>query len=539
MLIRLWRSNPSLWSTVRTFILLNDTTSWAATRTFLLVNVPTFASLKDFPYNGGVEKSYRRVWRRQDGWQGSVRIAQNLMDSYSLLVVSIAIVAVVANTFFAVGEFTAVHLSQSQIRERAANGNPLAKKLVDILSDSERIQLYLSTCRVGMSMLSLVLGVLGQMTVVRWLVSDYLANGWVIKMAAHGVAATITVLFLVVVQVVPKEIILRSLAQKYTEEMALVVVWPIALAMFVFRPWVFFLHRLSERVLQLLGEEPVIRQVPILSPEEIELLVSESARRGLPEPNEQQLQLLHNVFRVGELTAAKVMVPRTRLVAAPETDPLPDVLQLATTSGHTRIPIYRETIDQVIGVVHLKDLFRLQVETEASWADTQSPPSFPPITSVLHEVSQVPLASNALAVWKTLQQEKRYVAIVVDEFGGTAGMITVADLIEKIFGELRDEFDEGDEDFVIKQCGDRHVLGGEVPIADVNERFKLRLPEDRANTIGGLVMAALGRLPQVGDEARFGQVRLRVEAIDGARVLEVSLYLPPDGAAKEPTGAHH
>lgn len=447
------------------------------------------------------------------------------MDTPFLIVVVITAM-ILTNALYVIGEFATVYVYRSHISQKAAAGHPLAQLLDAIISNSNFLQLYLSTCRVGITLSSLVLGFYGQATIARWLAPMLAQAGGLQEVVAHILATACVLLFLVLVQVVPGEIVPRSLALNHTETAALLVVVPIRGTMLLFRPLILLLQWVGERVLRLMGKEPVLHHVPILSPEEIELLATESARSGLLEPGERQL--LHNVFRTGELTAAKVMVPRTRLVSAPVDTPLADLLDLATSSGHTRIPLYRETIDTIVGIVHLKDLFRLQVKRDS------------PVNSVLRTVSYVSETSKALAVWKQLQQEKSYVAIVLDEFGGTAGMITVADLIEEIFGELRDEFDNGPA--LISRGLDGCVrLYGEVLIADVNEWFKLRLPDVQVNTIGGLVMATLGRLPQVGDEVCFGETRLRVEVVNGPRVVEVCLHPPPGEPPAEPdgTGAPH
>jgi CBS domain containing-hemolysin-like protein len=228
--------------------------------------------------------------------------------------------------------------------------------------------------------------------------------------------------------------------------------------------------------------------------------------------------MLRNAFRLRELTARQVMVPRTRLVAAPIESSVSDLLEKICQEGYTRIPIYQTTIDNIVGFVHLKDLFQRQVQGQQS------------IQGMVRQVIYVPESLLAAKVWNTLNKNHQYLAIVFDEYGGTAGLITFEDLIEEVFGELQDEFDADELPLISSQKDGRLRLRADLLVTDVNEYLGLNLPDDDVDTLGGLVFSELGRLPVVGDEISLGEpeVTIRVEAMEALGVTEVSLQLSLD-----------
>jgi CBS domain containing-hemolysin-like protein len=446
------------------------------------------------------------------------------MDTAFIIIAMLAMM-IFAYAFYVAAEFATMNANRNRIIQKAASGNQFAKFLEAIVTDTNRLDIYVTACQLGTTISSLALGFYTQSVIASHFspillsLHETLQSPWYVEPIIGLVLIGALILALTMVHVILGELLPRSLALRYPEDVALFMIMPLRWSMALFRPAIALFNRTAALVLRLLHVSPAPHR-QILSPEEIELLAMESARMGLLEADEHQL--LHNVFRAGELTAVKVMVPRTRLVAASVDTPFHTLLEQATTSGHSRLLLYRDTIDDIVGSVHLKDLFRLHTERSTN------------IRSILRRVSYVPESQPALAVWKQLQKENSYVTIVLDEFGGTKGMITIADLIEEIFGELRDEFDH--EPSLVDQGLDGCIrLQGDVLIADVNEWFDLKLPDEEVNTIGGLVMSTLGRLPQVGDEVSFGAVMLRVEQIKGPGVTEVCLYNPPSHEPDDPS----
>jgi CBS domain containing-hemolysin-like protein len=285
-------------------------------------------------------------------------------------------------------------------------------------------------------------------------------------------------------------------------------------SLIVFRPLIWLFNGSSNLILKLLGIHRAQEHGQVYSPAEIELLVTESHEGGLLDADEQQM--LRNAFRLRELTARQVMVPRTRLVAAPLKSSVSDLLDKICQEGYTRIPIYRVTIDDVVGFVHLKDVFQLYVQGQES------------LDGIVREVIYVPESLPAAEVWDILNKKHQYIVIVFDEYGGTAGLITFEDLIEEVFGELQDEFDQDELPLLSAEKDGRIRLRADLLVTDVNEYLGLNLPDEDVDTLGGLVFSELGHLPAVGDEVSAGTppVKICVEAMEGLSVTEVSLQPP-------------
>ncbi len=436
-----------------------------------------------------------------------------------LVIVAVIATMIFFNALYVAAEFATVSARRTRISQEAAAGNWLARMLEPIIADTRRLDTYVAACQLGITASSLVLGFYGQATLARAIAPFFEQLGSMRQVAAQSLAVTVVLICLTILQVLMGELVPKSVALRYPERLALLTVLPMRWSILLFRPAIALFNGTGSLILRLLRVPPAAREVHIHSPEEIDLLVAESAKGGLLESDERQL--LRNVFRFGELTAAEVMVPRTSLVAAAEDTPLRILLELATDTGYTRIPLYQGTIDNITGIVHIKDLFRLYTEGRED------------VASVVRQVPFVPETKPAIEVWNLLRQTGSYVAIVFDEFGGTAGMITIEDLIEAIFGEVQDEFDE--ETALIAAGPDGRVrLRSDVLIDDVNDLFGLKLPTDEANTIGGLMLIALNRAPKVGDQVTFGETTLRVEAVSGSTVREVSLQPPPDSELRLP-----
>jgi len=322
----------------------------------------------------------------------------------------------------------------------------------------------------------------------------------------------ITVLVLLtILQVVIGELLPKSVALQHPERLALAVWWPVKWAIFLFRPLIWIFNGSGNLILRLIGAEPKDSRGSAHSAAEIEILVTESHEGGLLDDEERQL--LRNAFRFRDLTAREVMVHRTRLVVAPVESTVLQLLQLALDSGHTRIPLYRENVDTVIGFVHIKDLFRLHLEEDANLA------------SILRDIIHIPESMPVVDLWQSLREQRHYMAIIFDEYGGTAGLITLEDLIEEIFGEVQDEFDDEMALMTIDREDRRIFLRGDLLVSDVNEYLELKLPAEEAVTLGGLVLSSLGHVPTVGEETSFDETVIRVEAMVDQGVSEVSLQI--------------
>ncbi len=443
------------------------------------------------------------------------------MSSF-LLAVLILVILIFLNALFVAAEFSTVSSRRTRISQMAAHGNRFAAMLLPILEDSQSLDRFVAACQIGITISSLVLGAFGQNVFTQPLAErlvqliDWMAPGLArIGISSNGLTTAVSIsisaaailIFLTFLQVILGELFPKSVAVQYPERLALGTVLPVKWSSFVLRPLIWLFNGSGALLLRLLGVNARGEQGKAHSPEEIEILVTESHEGGLLDDEERQM--LRNAFRMRDLTARQVMVHRTRIIAVPVETSVEDIMNLALDVGHTRIPLYQDTIDKIIGFVHIKDLFRLHISGISNLAE------------ILREIVFVPETLPIAEVWEVLGAKRQYMAIVFDEFGGTAGLITFEDLIEEIFGELQDEFDDETALISLDSEGRLH-LRGDLLVADVNEYLQLQLPES-ADTLGGLVLSELGRPPEVGDEISIGETTIRVEDKDDLSVSEVSI----------------
>lgn len=444
------------------------------------------------------------------------------MTTFFVVFITVSLL-VFLNGLYVAAEFSTVAARRTRVSQMAASGNRLARALLAIMEDGERLDRYVAACQLGITATSLVLGAYGQRVIAPQLVGPatrfFGTMEPVLRLfgsdaealagpAAVSVTTTFVLLFFTTLQVVLGELFPKSVAIQYPERIALAVVTPMRWSMSILRPFIAFFNGSGNVLLRLMGRDAAdSHALHAHSPAEIEYLVTESHEGGLLNRDEQQM--LRNAFRLRDLTAQQVMVHRTRLVAVPLASSIEDILAASIEAGYTRLPVYQGSIDNVVGFVHVKDVYRLKVRGQST------------INEILRKVERVPESLPVVDVWERLQNKRQYVAIVFDEYGGTAGMITFEDLIEEIFGELQDEFD--DETAVVSESNGRIHLRGDLLVSDVNEYFDLNLPEDVAVTLSGLIISQLGRSPRVGDCVTLDDVQVCVEEMEDLGVAAVSL----------------
>lgn len=439
------------------------------------------------------------------------------MIAFLLSLLAIGLMLFLA-AFYVGAEFATVSARRTRLNQMAAQGDSLARLLLPYLEDSHKLDRYVTACQVGITITSLVLGAYAQAAIATPLAASLgerfgsVMSGTAAARLAHWLSVVGVLLFITVLYVILGERLPKSLAIENPEGVARAVVWPMRISLILFALPIWLFNSSAALLLRLAGRDTRQTVGRAHSAEEIELLVTESHEGGLLDDNERRL--LRNALRLRDLTARQVMVHRTRIVAAPVETSAVELMHLAVEGGYSRIPLYRDSIDDIVGFVHVKDIFRL-------YHQGISQPD-----SAIRDVVYVPETLSIPNVWDQLSTQNRYLAIVFDEFGGTAGLLTLEDLIEEIFGELQDEFD--DENAVIARDKEGRIyLRGDLLVSDVNEYLELDLPEDAADTLSGLVFSYLGRPPVSGDEIHLGDILIRVESMEDLGVGEVSLLLPP------------
>jgi len=443
------------------------------------------------------------------------------------LIVASVVVLIGLNGLYVAAEFSAVAARRTKVSQMAGDGNRFAKMLQPILESTAQKDKYLAATQLGITVSSLVLGAYGQNEVAVKLVAPlsrlitnmepFLTSLGVevteafAETAASSIAVTGILILFTILQVIMGELFPKSLAIQYPEEVAIVLLIPMKISLFLLRPFIWFFNGSGIFLLRFIpwankgGSKGH-------SPEEIEILVTESHESGLLD--DRARQMLRNAFRLRDLSARQVMVHRTKMLSSAKDTPIIDLIKLAIDAGYSRIPLYEESSDDIKGFVHVKDLFRLHVQNRTD------------IGKIMREVMYVPETMPVLDVWEKLNQCRMYVAVVFDEFGGTAGMITFEDLIEEIFGELQDEFDD-EMALVSRDKEGRIHLRGDLLVSDVNEHLELQLPEETADTLSGLILSETGGSPNVGDEVTIGETVIRVESIEDLGVEEISIKLAP------------
>lgn len=443
-----------------------------------------------------------------------------------LVIIATVTVMIFFNALYVAAEFATVSARRTKVSQMAGSGDRLAQALLPYLENSQSLDRYVAACQIGITISSLVLGAYGQNAIARELVQPIASlldrfpsfasllggdGDTATLVLANTIAVTVVLIAITTLQVIFGELFPKSVAIQYPEQIARRVVWPMRISLKLFAPLIWLFNGSAALILRLMGHSLKEGHSHAHSPEEIELLVTESYEGGLLDDIERQL--LRNAFRLRDLTARQVMLHRTKIAAAPEDSTVLEVLNLAIDAGYSRIPIYRESMDDVIGFVHVKDLYNLYVQGETD------------LHSAIREAVYVPETMPVSDVWELLNDRRKYLAIVFDEFGGTAGIITFEDLIEEIFGELQDEFDDEMALAAIDKEG-RIYLRGDLLVNDVNEYLELELP-DEADTLSGLVFSELGRPPEEGEEIVIGATKIRVESMEDLGVLEVSIKLSP------------
>ena len=404
------------------------------------------------------------------------------------------------------------------------SGDRLARFAVRASSNISRI---LSASQLGVTLASLGLGWVAESTV-----GDMFANVFGYLPFAMEMSLRLTLgaaLALVVVtylHVVFGELTPKAAALNHPEALARWLAPPILFFAWITTPFTYFLNKSSQVILRSLGQEKAGSEDAVHSPEEIRLLVEQSQESGQMQAHDADL--IDAVFEFSEKNAREVMTPRTELVALPVEATLSEVLGVVQESGLSRYPVYDESIDNIIGVVLAKDLLKLlapRANTEAF-----------DLPSIMRPVHVIPGSREVEEVLADFKRLKEHMAIVLDEYGGTAGVVTMEDLLEEIVGEILDEYDTSeDEEAPLHTRAGETLVPGSTHIGELNEHFSLTVPDEDYTTIGGYVFGVLGRLPVVGDRVIAGGAVFTVREMDGRRIetLAVDLHTMGDRRSGE------
>jgi len=441
------------------------------------------------------------------------------------------IVLVLLNAFFVGAEFALVRSRRTRLEAMVRSGDRLARFAVRASSNISRI---LSASQLGVTLASLGLGWVAESTVGEVFEHLFANLPFAIELSMRlTLAATVALIIVTYLHVVFGELVPKAAALNHPEALARWLAPPLLFFAWITTPFTYFLNKSSQVILHALGQEKAGSEEAVHSPEEIRLLVEQSQESGQMQAHDADL--IDAVFEFSEKNAREVMTPRTALVALPVEATLSEVLNVVQESGLSRYPVYDESIDNIIGVVLAKDLLKLlapRANTEAF-----------DLPSIMRPVHVIPGSREVEEVLADFKRLKEHMAVVLDEYGGTAGVVTMEDLLEEIVGEILDEYDtsEDAEAPLDTRAGDT-LVPGSTHIGELNEHFTLTIPDEDYTTIGGYVFGVLGRLPVVGDRVVAGGAIFTVREMDGRRIesLSVDLNAPGDrgAAGREPQSTH-
>jgi CBS domain containing-hemolysin-like protein len=443
-----------------------------------------------------------------------------------LIPIVIITILIIVNGFFVAAEFALAGVPHTRIAQMAEDGSKQAQRILSVVRDPDAINRYLSTAQVGITLASLGLGMYGEHAVAEWFLEPLEHLGWVGTAMAHTLATVIAVGLLTYLHVVLGEMIPKTLALQSAAKTVVALAPLMTLAERLFRPLTYVLNGFGNAILRLLRIPPANAEARLISSEELAYIVEDSSEGGLLDATEQLY--LENVLDFQERIVSQVMTPRTRMVSIPAEASLAMALETVVTMPHSRYPVYEGDLDHVVGLLHAKDLARALVDDAT------------PATITVRELMRHPVfVPESLALDDMLTRmrtEHIQVAIVVDEYGGTAGLVTLEDLVEELIGEFQDEFDvelppmdRVDEDTI--------RVRGDVILDEVTQHYDIEFdPESEADTIGGLAMENLGHVAAPGETFTHAGLEFEVESIEGLAVRTVLIHLP-HSETEDPTAA--
>lgn len=418
-------------------------------------------------------------------------------------------VLVLINGFFVAAEFALVSVRPTRITELVAQGNPGALWVKKALENPDRV---IAATQLGITLASLGLGWVGEPALSHLMAPLFnLLPGEISSELSHTISAGVAFSIITFLHVVVGELAPKSIALQNPEKTSMIVARPTLWTELIFKPAIWALNGAGNSLLKLVGVQPASGHELVHSVAELRMLVTASTEVGIFESEESDM--LHAVFDFGELLVRQVMIPRTEISAFEADMNLKEAIDIAIHSSFTKFPVYDDDIDNIIGVVHIKDLLRAEQDPERQNCL---------VRTLVREALFIPETVPVKSVLREFRDCRQHIAIVMDEFSGTAGLVTLEDLMEEIVGEVSDPFDAGIPEIHPLDSG-AVMLDGLALIDDVNDALGTQFKAPHYDTIAGYFLGVFGRIPQVGDDVETDGVRLRVEKMDAMRIETLKL----------------
>jgi putative hemolysin len=429
------------------------------------------------------------------------------------------LVLVALNAFFVSVEFAAVTSRRARIELLAESESSPAKIVKSWLEYPAKRDRLIAASQLGITMVSLALGAVGENTFQAFLEPYFAqvslsANFQILEPILAALPLIISLVIVTSIHVVLGEQVPKVATLHNPEKFALFAARPMQAFGQVFKWFIDVLDWATRHILALMGIKMIGEHSVVYTLDEIKQILDESEEEGVILPPEHEM--LHAIFDLGELLVRQVMIPRTEIQAVEADTPVKELVQLATSSSYTKFPVYEDNLDQIIGILHVKDILRILNAPETAKYTARK---------MVREAIFVPETIPVSELLHRFRQNRQHIAIILDEYGGTAGLVTLEDLLEEIVGEVSDPFDKVNPE-IQRQADGSVTIDGMTLIDEVNEKLGLNLDDPHYDTIAGFVLGGLGRIPKVGDLIERDGVSLRVESMDGLRIASISL-LPP------------
>lgn len=428
---------------------------------------------------------------------------------------------VFCNAFFVVSEFAVVKIRRTKLEELAQSGNSKAKIALEI---NEHLNTYLSATQLGITLASLGLGWLGEPAVSR-LLEDLLSGFTEInKVVLHSVSFGVAFTFITLLHVVLGELVPKSMAIQDTERYAMMVAKPLYAFNKICTPIIWCFDHVSMAILKMMHIEKADENEDAHSEEEIKLIIDASQKGGVIDDTESEI--IQNAINFSEICAHEIMIPRQDIKCIYQDDDFDEVMKFVKENKHTRFPLCAEDKDQILGMIHIRDLLERADEPHKDF-----------LKRIVRKIMFVPENKSISEILHEMMRTRRHLAIVVDEYGGTAGLLTMEDILEELVGEIQDEHDEVAEEPVVKIDDKTYEFDGLYLVEDAYDTMSLHYHELEESTIGGYVFNMLGHEPSVGDKAADDCCEYEVLRVDNMRITRVKAVITacdmPETAANE------
>lgn len=422
-----------------------------------------------------------------------------------LFEVIVVLLLVLANAFFVAAEFAIVKVRSTQLQPLADKNNRRAKLAVKVVSN---LDTFLSASQVGITMASLGLGWIGEPVAVKILEPLFTMLGITYPQTVKTLAIIIGFIFLTFLHISIGEQAPKMLSIKHPISTSMFVAFPLNTFYLVFKPVIWLLNNSANLVLQLIGIQQVSEAERFHSEEELRILISEGRKSGAIDQTEHQL--IEKIFEFNDKIAREIMVPRNHMVALDLDDTRENIYRTVTEEGFSRLPVYKDTIDNIVGVIYTKDLISAAEHRELIM-----------LTDIIRPATFVSNTKRIGDLLKELQKKHVHLAIVVDEYGGVEGLVTMEDILEEIVGEIQDEYDVDTQE-VIPEKGGMYLVNPIISIEDFNKRFNFNIPEDPDyQTLNGFLQKVTGHIPDIYERIDYKGISFIITKKSGNKILQV------------------